>query len=89
MIPEIITSYNEFLEATQKIKGVASLFWVVEYSPQELGFSNETDVGYANSTQRFTLVRNECAIHPNDFVERLNQHLYRIWTITPYMNTPW
>ena len=89
MIPEIITNYKDFLEASQRIKGLVSLFWIVEYSPTELGYSNGNDSNYINSLQRYTLMRNECLNHNTDFAERLDQHLYRIWTVMPNMYMQW
>ena len=88
MIPEIITSYEDFQRASRSVAGLVSLFWIVEYSPQELGYQNIYDDGYTNSLSRFSLVRNECLEHPNNFFTRLNDHKYRIWTVAPY-NYEW
>ena len=89
MIPDLILTYNEFLEASHLTTGLASLFWLVEYSPNELGFSSFTDTQYLNSPLRFSLLRNECLNHPSNYSERLNKGLYRIWTILPNMNMAW
>ena len=84
MIPNLILNYNDFLEASRLSNRLASLFWIVEYNPDEVNEKN-----YNNSINRFTLMRNECLAHPNDFIDRLNQHIYRIWTDVPNINMPW
>lgn len=68
MIPEIITSYTEFLKYSKQ--NLDSLFWIVEYKN-----TNEID--------RYSLLRKECLQHPLDFGDRLDNHIYRIWTTTP------
>lgn len=83
-MPDIITSYKDFLQASRNITGLVSLFWVIEYNPKELGFKNIYDTDYINSLSRFSLMRNECLEHPNDFSTRLDEHKYRIWTVVPY-----
>lgn len=87
-MPDIITNYQQFLETSQRLQGLVSLFWIVEYRPEEIGYTNTYDNAYLNSLDRFTLMRNECLNHPEDFMERLNNGQYRIWTSTPY-NYPW
>lgn len=83
-MPEIITNYNDFLQASHSVTGLVSLYWIVEYNPKELGFQNAYDLNYINSLSRFSLMRNECLEHPDDFFTRLDEHKYRIWTVVPY-----
>ena len=87
-MPELITSYEQFLNKTRTLSGPVSLFWIIEYSPDELGCLDENDPEYISSPFRYSLMRNECLNHPNDYSQRLNNHLYRIWITTPY-NYPW
>lgn len=68
-MPEVIYKYNDF-EYYSKEK-VEALFWIVEYRN-------------VSETERFSLVRNECLNYPLNFKDRLNEGVYRIWTVTPY-----
>lgn len=77
MIPNIINSYA-IIEDYQL---VPSLWWIVEYSQASLGLNKNE---YISSPKRYSLFRNECLSHPTDFISRLNNGVYRIWTIAPY-----
>lgn len=82
MIPFLICNSNDFLESMSLISGAASLFWIVEYSPQELGYNKKTSA-YDADLNRYTFLRNECLKNPTNFKERLDAHKYRIWTVVP------
>lgn len=82
MIPFLIQTYQEFQDSMNLISGISSLYWIVEYSPQELGYSAQT-IQYNNDVNRYSLLRTECLLHPTSFKERLNNHQYRIWTTVP------
>lgn len=56
-------------------KNNESLFWIIEYRE-------------ADEVNRYSVMRNECLQHPTDFKDRLNNGVYRIWTITP-KEIPW
>lgn len=79
MFPDVITSYNMF--TTVAFSG-ETLFWIIEYHPTEIGQN------WLTSPNRYSLLRNECLAHPQDFKDRLNEGKYRIWTTTPY-EMPW
>lgn len=84
-MPEVIYTYQNFLNASSG--NPAALFWIVEYSPNELGFI-ESNIEYLNSSNRYSLFRNECLNNPIDFKDRLDNRKYRIWTTTP-KNIEW
>lgn len=81
----VINTYQDFL--TQSSGNPDALFWIVEYSPNELNFT-EDSLAYKSSPLRYSLMRNECLNNPIDFKNRLNQKKYRIWNSTP-KNIPW
>lgn len=77
MIPEIISSYEDFKIYTLNIEK-ASLFWIVEYNPLQLDLASD----------KYSLVYNEILHNPHNYKDRLNNGVYRIWTKTPY-EKPW
>lgn len=87
MVPAIIHSFEEFQEASKFVSGMTSLFWIIEYSPTELGYI-DSDSNYLNDINRFSLMRMECLKNPSTFKERLNNKNYRIWTVVP-IDTTW
>lgn len=77
MIPEIISSYEDFELYNLNIEQ-ESLFWIVEYNPN-----------YLNSiADKYSIMYNEILHNPQNYKERLNNGIYRIWTNTPH-ETPW
>lgn len=82
MIPSLIRDSNTLLNCINLAPGTISLFWIVEYSPNELGYQNKT-VEYNNDLQRYSFLRTECLKHPTDYLERLDNKKYRIWTVVP------
>lgn len=74
---DIITSYEDLINYTKtmSIVGKETLFWIIEYDSKNEDF---TEAG------RYSLFRNECLKHPQDFKDRLNQGIYKIWTCIPY-----
>ena len=83
MNERIITDYDTFTNYNNSLGKGESLFLIVEYSPEELGFEDARDFNYISSVNRYSLMRNECLQHPQDFKNRLNEHKYRIWLGTP------
>ena len=75
-MPDVIYSYDELL-SLGNIN--AALFWIVEYSPEEMG---------STGVKRYSLFCNECLTHPEDFKDRFNKRIYRLWTTTP-REIPW
>lgn len=75
MIPKIITSFDVFKNITQNEQ---TLFWIIEYNPQT----------YNSPEDRYSILRNEILKHPQDYNIRLDNKIYRIWTVTPY-EQPW
>lgn len=65
-----ITSYEDF----KQVQTPSSLWWIVEYNPTVVSGENE----------RYNLLRNEILTHPQDYAERLNNKIYRVWTVTPW-----
>ena len=82
MIPFLINISKDFLESIRLTSGTTSLFWIVEYSPIELGYEQK-DEAYNSDLNRYTFLRNECLKNPTNFKERLDEHKYRIWTVVP------
>ena len=82
MIPSVITDSNVLKSALILSNGMTSLFWIVEYSPNELGYENKT-IEYDNDLNRYSFLRNECLKHPMNYRERLDNKNYRIWTVVP------
>ena len=82
MIPSLICNFKELLDSLNFISGTISLFWIVEYSPNELGYEGKT-IEYDNDLNRYSFLRTECLKHPTDYQERLNNKQYRIWTVVP------
>ena len=82
MVPSLINNFNELLNSLNLVPGTVSLFWIVEYSPNELGYSSKT-TEYNNDLNRYSFLRTECLKHPADYQERLNNKKYRIWTVVP------
>lgn len=82
MFPFLIQNSQQLQENINLVMGSISLFWIVEYSPQELGYQEKTNE-YLLDLKRYTFLRNECRMHPTDFKERLDKGVYRIWTTTP------
>lgn len=77
MIPEIISSYEDFELYNLNIEQ-ESLFWIVEYNPN-----------YLNSiADKYSIMYNEILHNPQNYKERLNNGIYRIWTNTPH-EIPW
>ena len=52
-----------------------SLFWIIEYHD-------------ADEAHRYSLLRNECLMYPTNYKQRLENKVYRIWTVTP-REIPW
>lgn len=77
MIPEIISSYEDFKIYTLNIEQ-ESLFWIVEYNPLQLNLESD----------RYSLMYNEILHNPQDYKDRLNNGVYRIWTKIP-RELPW
>ena len=82
MVPSLINNFNELLNSLNLVPGTVSLFWIVEYNPNELGYSSKT-TEYNNDLNRYSFLRTECLKHPTDYQERLNNKKYRIWTVVP------
>lgn len=72
-MPEVIYTYEDFISYNNRVNN--SLFWIIEYQNAE-------------EPERYSLLRNECLKHPNNFKDRLNNKIYRIWTTTP-IDIPW
>ena len=73
----MIRTYDEFLQLKDNDRTNA-LFWIVEYS----------EGNYNNESQHYSLLRNEILLHPQDFKDRLNNGIYRIWNEIP-KETQW
>ena len=82
MIPSLITTSKNLLDTLNLVSGVLSLFWIVEYSPEELGYENKS-IEYNNDLNRYSFLRTECLKFPETYLERLDNKKYRIWTIVP------
>ena len=82
MVPMLIQTPQELQDAIKLVSGLTSLFWIVEYSPQELGYNFKTKA-YDSDLDRFTFLRTECLKNPLTYQDRLNEHRYRIWTVVP------
>ena len=82
-MPDVIRNYDEFLYYQTN----SSFFWVVEYSPETLGYNAQTHE-YNVDSKRYSLFRTECLTRPQDFKDRLDNGAYRIWTTTP-REIPW
>ena len=82
MIPSLITTSKNLLEVLNLVSGTLSLFWIIEYSPNELGYQNKTNK-YNNDLNRYSFLRTECLKHPETYLERLDNKQYRIWTVVP------
>lgn len=77
MIPEIISSYEDFELYNLNIEQ-ESLFWIVEYNPN-----------YIDSfADKYSIMYNEILHNPQNYKNRLNNNIYRIWTKTP-REIPW
>ena len=74
-MPDIITSYEDFKNINQNEE---MTFWIVEYNPNV----------YDSLDNKYSILRNEILRHPQDYTTRLDEGIYRIWTITPY-EQPW
>jgi len=81
MIPVLITNSQDLQRNLQETSGSASLFWIIEYSQNELNCDLDT---YKTTPNRYSLFRNECLSHPQNFKQRLDNGQYRIWTTIPY-----
>ena len=73
-MPSFINDYNSFLQLGGLNRD--TLFYIIEY--QE----------YNQQYERYSILQNEILAHPQDFKERLNNKIYRIWLTVPYDN-PW
>ncbi len=82
MIPFLILTSKELQDSLSLVSGKASLFWIIEYSPQELGYNKKTEA-YNSDLNRYTFLRTECLKNPTNFQQRLDEHKYRIWTVVP------
>lgn len=82
MIPSLITTSKDLLNALNLVGGMLSLFWIVEYSPEELGYKKKT-IEYNNDLERYSFLRTECLKHPETYLNRLDNKNYRIWTVVP------
>ena len=80
---EIINNYEDFKAYNERMKDASSLFFVIEYSPESLGYNSYDDNQYKISTERYSLMRNECLKYPQSYNMRLDNHIYRIWTTIP------
>ncbi len=69
-----ISDYNSFLQYGGLNR--EALFYIIEYQR------------YNNQYERYSILQNEILAHPQDFKERLNNKVYRIWLTVPYDN-PW
>lgn len=76
-MPDVITSYEDLIKYTGSMISIRreTLFWIIEYN------SNNPDYTEA---ERYSLLRNECLKYPQDFKDRLDSGIYKIWTRTPY-----
>lgn len=70
-MPEIITNYDDFVFYSNN--NPSALFWIIEYNPDSI----------MGEFERYSLIRNECLKYPEHFKDRLNNGIYRIWTVTP------
>lgn len=68
----MITTYEEYI-AYGGGNGQEGLFWIIEYNPNY----------YNNPEERYSIMRNEILAHPQDFKNRLNNGIYRVWINTP------
>lgn len=82
MLPFLIQTSKELQDNVNLVSGAKSLFWIVEYSPQELGY-NKATTAYTSDLKRYSFLRNECLTNPTSYRERLDHKQYRIWTDTP------
>lgn len=64
-------TYEEFLSIGGN--SPESLFFIIEYNPNS----------YDNPADRYSLMRTEILNHSQDYVDRLNNGIYRVWTKTP------
>lgn len=76
-MPDIITTYDDLFTYSNNSGGLnrETLFWIIEYNSKNPDF---------NENEKYSLLRNECLKHPQDFKERLNNGVYKIWTKIPY-----
>lgn len=76
-MPDIITSYEDLVKYTGNMISIGreTLFWVIEYNKKNPDFTE---------AERYSLLRNECLKYPQNFKDRLNNGIYKIWTRTPY-----
>ena len=66
-----IQTYEEYLQNGGNTQ--EGLFFIIEYNPEY----------YDLPEQKYSLMRNEILQHPQDFKERLNNGVYRVWISTP------
>lgn len=71
MLPDIITSSDVFRNI---IQNDSTPFWIIEYNPNTYNLPED----------KYSLLRNEILRHPQDYINRLDAGIYRIWTKTPY-----
>jgi len=82
MLPILIQTSEELTNNIKLVQGITSLFWIIEYSPEELGY-NKKDNNYSSDLNRYSFLRTECLKNPTTYQKRLDQHKYRIWTVVP------
>lgn len=71
---DLICNSKDFYENLKFVSGNVSPFWIIEYNPNV----------YTTEENKYSILRNEILQHPQDYLTRLNEQIYRIWTITPY-----
>ena len=86
MVPILIQNAQELQSAIKLVSELTSLFWIVEYSPTELGYQTATSE-YNSDINRYTFLRTECLKNPSNYQTRLDNNQYRIWTTTPQNHT--
>ena len=75
-MPNIITNYEDLVRYSGGGFTLPreTLFWIIEYNSENADF---------NELEKYSLLRNECLKHPLDFKDRLDNGIYKIWTIIP------
>jgi len=82
MVPLLIQTSEELLNNIKLVQGMTSLFWIIEYNPEELGYA-KNDINYSSDLNRYSFLRTECLKNPTSYLQRLDEKKYRIWTVVP------